>query len=85
MIHIKFDDKEFKIYANKRVECLEPCIDVDVLKHLKRTIEMIMLAYNNPSDGFPVSFLVNRLQDYDIEVLSYRDYGMEKAQPGRVY
>ena len=85
MINIKFDNKKFKIYANNRVECLEPCIDVDVLKHLKRTIGMIMLAYNNPSDGFPVSFLANRLQDYDIEVLSYRDYEKENAPAGRIY
>lgn len=84
MINIKFDNKKFKIYANRRVECLEPCEDV-VIKHLKSMIEMIMFTYNNPSGGFPVSFLANRLQDYDIEVLNYRDYEMENAPANRIY
>ena len=84
MINIKFDNKNFKIYANRRVECLEPCEDI-VIKHLKSMIEMIMFTYNNPSDGFPVSFLANRLADYDIEVLSYRDYEKENAPLGMIY
>ncbi len=84
MINIKFNGKRFKIYANRKVECLEQCED-SIIQHLKRTVEMIMLSYNNPSDGFPVSFLANRLSNYDIEVINYRDYEMENAPPDRIY
>lgn len=79
-----FSGKQFKIYANLKIKCLEPCED-SIIIHLRRLVEMIMMTYNNPSDGFPVSFWANRLQDYDIEVLSYRDYEMENAPRGRVY
>ena len=44
-----------------------------------------MFTYNNPSDGFPVSFLANRLANYDIEVISYRDYEKENAPTRRIY
>lgn len=84
MINIKFDGKQFKIYANREIECLEMCED-SIIQHLRRLIEMIMLSYNNPSDGFPVSFLANRLANYDIEVLSYRDYEKENASPNTIY
>ena len=84
MINVRYLDKKFKIYANLKVKCLEPCDDSIILQ-LRRLVEMIMISYNNPSDGFPVSFLANRLQDYDIEVISYRDYEMENSKPGTVY
>lgn len=84
MININFSGKHFKIYSNRKIECLESCDDLVIL-HLKRLVEMIMLSYNDPSDGFPVSFLANRLSNYDIEVISYRDYEMENAPPDRIY
>ena len=84
MINIMFSGKEFKIYANLKIKCLEPCED-SIIIHLRRLVEMIMMTYNNPSDGFPVSFLANRLATYDIEVISYRDYEMEKADPDTIY
>ena len=84
MITIKFDNKVFKIYASRKIECLEPCEDL-IIQHLRRLVEMIMLTYNNPSDGFPVSFLANRLANYDIEVINYRDYEMENAPLERIY
>ena len=84
MINIIFSGKRFKIYASHKIECLEPCED-SIIQHLKRLVEMIMFTYNNPSDGFPVSFLANRLANYDIEVISYRDYEKENAPTRRIY
>ena len=84
MINVRFSNKKFKIYSNLKVKCLEPCEHSTILQ-LKRLVVMIMMSYNNPSDGFPVSFLANKLANYGIEVMSYRDYEMENAPDGRIY
>ena len=84
MINIKFEGKQYKIFANQNIKCLEEC-DEAALNQLKRLVGLIMLSYNNPSDGFPVSFLANRLKEFKIEVMSYRDYEKENAKPGTVY
>ena len=84
MINIKFEGKQYKIFANQNIKCLEECDD-EALNQLKRLVGLIMLSYNNPSDGFPVSFLANRLKEFKIEVMSYRDYEKENAKPGTVY
>jgi len=84
MINIKFDNKKFKIYANIRIECLEPCEDI-TYQHLEDIVEMIMQSYHNPSDGFPVSFLANKLYEFNIEVINYKDYEMENAPADMIY
>ncbi len=84
MINIRFGDRKFKIYANQNIKCLGEC-DEAALNQLKRLVGLIMLSYNSHSDGFPISFLANRLKEYQIDVLNYRDYEKENAKPGTIY
>ena len=84
MINVKFNNKRFKIYANGKIKCLDfnDHVSLDILKS---KIEQIMFTYNNPSDGFPVSYLALHLPSHGVEVTSYRDYELENAKPGTIY
>jgi hypothetical protein len=84
MIKVKFLGKRFKIFSNNKIECIENCynIESDILQDIIKSIEA---EYNNPSSGFLVGFIANKLPKYGVEVISFRDYEKEKAPAGRVY
>lgn len=85
MINIKFNGKKFKIYSDGKIKCLEECDKKDKLL-LRDIIDNYWLLYGGPEYGFPVSNMANNyFPQCGIEVLSYRDYEMENADPDTVY
>ena len=84
MINIKFNGKRFKIYSDGKIRSLEKYSDTDMLQ-LKEITEIIEGSYKGPQDGFPVSRMAELLPNYGVEVISYRDYEMENADPNTIY
>ncbi len=87
MINIRFEGKRYKIYANGKIKCLDESdkySKIEMLR-LKDIINTFWKLYHGPEKGFPVSNMAHFLPQYDVEVISYRDYEMENAPPDRVY
>ena len=84
MINVKFEGKKFKIYANGKIKAMDNCDD-DLISRLQTITQDIRNMYNNPSNGFLVGFIADRLPDFGVEVINWRDYEMERSPDGRVY
>lgn len=84
MINIKFNVKRFKIYSDGKIRSLKKYSDTDMLQ-LKEITEIIEGSYKGPQDGFPVSRMAKLLPNYGVEVINYRDYEMENADPNTIY
>lgn len=84
MINVRFEGKKFKIYANGKIKAIDNC-DNELILRLQTITQDIKNTYNNPSNGFLVGFIANRLPDFGVEVISWRDYEMEKSPDGTVY
>ena len=84
MIYAKYNDKKFKIYANGRIKCLDICSDEEI-SFLKHIVQEISDTYCGPQDGFKVSIMADRLPNFGVDVLSFRDYEMENSPSNKVY
>lgn len=83
MINVEFCGKLFKIYASGKIT--SPNATNDEITFLKNTVYWIKMDYNNPSDGFLVSFIASKLPKYGVKIISYIDYELKNAPEDRIY